>query len=247
MHCIRRAMQTLFGKSPEISIYRAWPGPACARQSATFRPARALIPPSPGPSHSAGGPSRTCRFGDNADPCPPAPHPPQPAPSTPCVRLISLRWLSIVAMGGVLLCVPWLLGHPAARRIPAARAGRALIGEQRALDAAPAPPGRDPRRRAVRPAVHRTGGLGRLPVLHRRRHQPADLAAAAPRRDRRGHPRRALRLGLAALAVAAYSVLWDFNEQLDIYDSGLAVHWHLAGMWLTFAVSAGSSCGTWCA
>jgi two-component system sensor histidine kinase RegB len=24
-------------------------------------------------------------------------------------------------------------------------------------------------------------------------------------------------------------------------------HWHLAGMWLTFAVSAGSSCGTWCA
>lgn len=44
---------------------------------------------------------------------------------------------------------------------------------------------------------------------------------------------------LAGLAVAAYSILWDFNEQLDIYDSGLAVHWHLAGMWLTFALSAG--------
>lgn len=45
--------------------------------------------------------------------------------------------------------------------------------------------------------------------------------------------------GLAVLAVAAYSLLWEFNEQLDIADSGLAVHWHLAGMWLTFAVSAG--------
>ncbi|WP_374486500.1 ATP-binding protein [Zoogloea sp.] len=44
---------------------------------------------------------------------------------------------------------------------------------------------------------------------------------------------------LAVLAVAAYSLLWEFNEQLDIYDSGLAVHWHLAGMWLTFALSAG--------
>ncbi|MBS0347642.1 MAG: HAMP domain-containing histidine kinase [Proteobacteria bacterium] len=44
---------------------------------------------------------------------------------------------------------------------------------------------------------------------------------------------------LAVLAVAAYSTLWEFNEQLDIYDSGLAVHWHLAGMWLTFALSAG--------
>lgn len=44
---------------------------------------------------------------------------------------------------------------------------------------------------------------------------------------------------LALLAVAAYSILWEFNEQLDIYDSGLAVHWHLAGMWLTFSLSAG--------
>jgi two-component system sensor histidine kinase RegB len=44
---------------------------------------------------------------------------------------------------------------------------------------------------------------------------------------------------VAAEAVTAYSILWDFNEQLDIYDSGLAVHWHLAGMWLTFALSAG--------
>ena len=43
---------------------------------------------------------------------------------------------------------------------------------------------------------------------------------------------------LAVLAVAAYSLLWEFNEQLDIYDSSLAVHWHLAGMWLTFALSA---------
>ncbi len=44
---------------------------------------------------------------------------------------------------------------------------------------------------------------------------------------------------LALLAVVSYSLLWDNNEQLDIYDSGLAVHWHLAGMWLTFSVSAG--------
>ncbi|MBP6799979.1 MAG: hypothetical protein KA128_02465, partial [Zoogloea sp.] len=36
----------------------------------------------------------------------------QTRPDDALRRLISLRWLSIVAMGGVLLLVPWLLDIP---------------------------------------------------------------------------------------------------------------------------------------
>lgn len=43
---------------------------------------------------------------------------------------------------------------------------------------------------------------------------------------------------LAATAIVAYSLLWEYNLQLDIHDSALAINWHLTGMWLTFSVSA---------
>ncbi len=47
------------------------------------------------------------------------------------------------------------------------------------------------------------------------------------------------RLGwlLAAQAVAAYSLLWHFNLPVGFHDHADAMHWHLAGMWLTFVLS----------
>jgi two-component system sensor histidine kinase RegB len=162
----------------------------------------------------------------------------QTRPDDALRRLISLRWLSIVAMGGVLLLVPWLLDIP----LP----GESLLPVVVLLLVA--------------------NGLSVLRLRHQAEIQAAELfgqlcielAAWSTFLYFTGgatNPLISLLLplvaigaatlsapyawALAALSVAAYSVLWDFNEQLDIYDSGLAVHWHLAGMWLTFAVSAG--------
>jgi two-component system sensor histidine kinase RegB len=43
---------------------------------------------------------------------------------------------------------------------------------------------------------------------------------------------------LAAAAVGAYSLLWRYYLPLRLDDDALATRWHLAGMWLTFALSA---------
>lgn len=43
---------------------------------------------------------------------------------------------------------------------------------------------------------------------------------------------------LAALAIGAYSLLWSYYQPIRIADDTLAMRWHLAGMWLTFALSA---------
>jgi two-component system sensor histidine kinase RegB len=43
---------------------------------------------------------------------------------------------------------------------------------------------------------------------------------------------------LAVIAVMAYSLLWQFHRTLPIHDDALAMRWHLAGMWITFALSA---------
>ncbi len=43
---------------------------------------------------------------------------------------------------------------------------------------------------------------------------------------------------LAALAVAEYSLLWRFHLPVNLADDDAAMRWHLAGMWLGFAVSA---------
>jgi two-component system sensor histidine kinase RegB len=44
---------------------------------------------------------------------------------------------------------------------------------------------------------------------------------------------------LAAVAVGAYSLLWEFHWPIHLHDAAQAARWHLAGMWLTFALSAG--------
>lgn len=43
---------------------------------------------------------------------------------------------------------------------------------------------------------------------------------------------------LAVLALAIYSLLWQFHHPVHLANADLAMYWHLAGMWLTFAVSA---------
>lgn len=168
-------------------------------------------------------------------------HTPLPTPAKPADalrRLIHLRWLSIAAMLGVVVLVPWLLDLSlpgrALLQIPAALIAINLLSLARArrLDE------HRPVELFLQLAVdlgawsvflYFTGGATNplisllLPIV------AIGAATLSP----------PFAWTLASLAVAAYSILWDFNEQLDIYDSGLAVHWHLAGMWLTFAVSAG--------
>lgn len=43
---------------------------------------------------------------------------------------------------------------------------------------------------------------------------------------------------LAALAVAAYSVLWHVHRPIVFHVGADAMRWHLAGMWVTFVLSA---------
>ncbi|MBN9698443.1 MAG: hypothetical protein J0L85_21860, partial [Zoogloea sp.] len=164
-----------------------------------------------------------------------------PAPAKPADalrRLIHLRWLSSAAMVGVVVLVPWLLDLSLPGRallpIPTILIAINLLSLMRAQ-----------RLEELHPFelflqltidlgawsvfLYFTGGATNplisllLPIV------AIGAATLSP----------PFAWILASLAVAAYSILWDFNEQLDIYDSGLAVHWHLAGMWLTFAVSAG--------
>ncbi|MBP8265255.1 MAG: sensor histidine kinase, partial [Zoogloea sp.] len=163
----------------------------------------------------------------------------RPPSSTDALRrLIGLRWLSIATMLGVLLTVPPLLDIPLPHRalLPVAAALLVVNGLTRLrlshvddvsaaelfiqlfIDLA-----------AWSAFLYFTGGATN-PLISLLLPLVAIGAATLT---------AAWAWTLAVLAVAAYSVLWDFNEQLDIYDSGLAVHWHLAGMWLTFALSAG--------
>jgi two-component system sensor histidine kinase RegB len=43
---------------------------------------------------------------------------------------------------------------------------------------------------------------------------------------------------LAACAVGCYSLLWNFYTPVRLRDPEVAAYWHLAGMWVTFALSA---------
>lgn len=43
---------------------------------------------------------------------------------------------------------------------------------------------------------------------------------------------------LTVCGVAAYSLLWQFHHPIRLADAQMAAHWHLAGMWITFALSA---------
>lgn len=42
---------------------------------------------------------------------------------------------------------------------------------------------------------------------------------------------------LAVLAIAAYSLLWHVNQPIVFHANADAMHWHLAGMWITFVLS----------
>lgn len=153
-------------------------------------------------------------------------------------RLIGLRWLSLAGMSTALVSVPWLLDIPLPAppllkvllaltvfNVASLLRARRLTDEIRGVelfiqlcaDLA-----------AWSAFLYFTGGATN-PLISLLLPLVAIGAATLS---------GAYAWALAALAIAAYSILWDFNEQLDIYDSGLAVHWHLAGMWLTFALSA---------
>ncbi len=150
---------------------------------------------------------------------PAGPHLPQPSPVDALRRLISLRWLSIVAMGGVLLCVPWLLDI----RLP----GESLLPVLAALLVAN---GLSMLRLRHLAEIHAAELFGQLCI---------ELAAWSAFLYFTGgatNPLISLLLplvaigaatlgapyawALAGLAVAAYSVLWDFNalnyrDQID--------------------------------
>ncbi|NMG47821.1 sensor histidine kinase [Azoarcus communis] len=42
---------------------------------------------------------------------------------------------------------------------------------------------------------------------------------------------------LFALAVVEYSLLWHFHHPVQLLETDAAMHWHLAGMWLSFVFS----------
>jgi two-component system sensor histidine kinase RegB len=160
-----------------------------------------------------------------------------PRPADALRRLIGLRWLSLAAMLALLLGVPALLpiSLPRAPLINIALALTAFNivsllrlargGEARPIELFAQLCGDLAAWGAL---LYFTGGATN-PLIPLLLPLVAIGAAVLPA------PYAWL---LAALAVAAYSLLWTFNEELDIADSGLAVHWHLAGMWLSFALSA---------
>ncbi|WP_418647397.1 sensor histidine kinase [Thauera butanivorans] len=43
---------------------------------------------------------------------------------------------------------------------------------------------------------------------------------------------------LAAVAVGVYAVLWEFHWPVHLADAATAMRWHLAGMWISFALAA---------
>jgi two-component system sensor histidine kinase RegB len=160
------------------------------------------------------------------------------SPADALRRLLNLRWLSIGGMLAVVVSVPWLLDIPLPARpllqVVAALIAINLLSLVRARRLSDLHPAELFLQLSIDLGawsvfLYFTGGATN-PLISLLLPLVAIGAAtlSAP-----------YAWAVAAEAVTAYSILWDFNEQLDIYDSGLAVHWHLAGMWLTFALSAG--------
>lgn len=151
-------------------------------------------------------------------------------------RLTHLRWLSIAAMAFLTLAVfPWLApSHPLEPlliiTLSLAAANLALLGAASAW--------------LVRPAgtlaqllldlfawsafLYFSGGVTN-PAISLLLPLVAVGAAILP-------PPHAWALALAAML--AYSLLWRFHLPVRLVDADMAMHWHLAGMWLSFALSA---------
>ncbi|MCK2096747.1 ATP-binding protein [Thauera aromatica] len=175
------------------------------------------------------------------DPIPEVPAAASPEPSSSAVRtdrnrLLQLRWASLLAMAAIASIIfPWLA--PAQARAPLAGVTLSLLAVNLALQAG-----------AARWLVGRWGAFLQLVI---------DLAAWGGFLYFAGgvtNPAIALLLPvvavgasilpaaqawlLAALAVGVYSLLWTFHQPVVLADAELAMHWHLAGMWISFGFSA---------
>ncbi len=162
--------------------------------------------------------------------------PPAPAASS-ASQLASLRWLSAGLMGLVVLLGPGLAGIalPTFALLAVALAMAALNLFTLAWLAARRPV--TPRALALQLLgdvagwscfLHFTGGATN-PLITMLLPLVAIGAAILP---------AGLAWLLAAVAVAAYTLLWQYYRPLAIGDDALAMQLHLGGMWLTFALSA---------
>lgn len=151
-------------------------------------------------------------------------------------RLLQLRWVSLLAMALMSLVVfPWLA--PAQPVVPLAGVTLCLLAVNLALLCG-----------VARWLVGRWGAFLQLAV---------DLVAWAAFLYFAGgvtNPAISLLLPvvaigasilpaaqawlLAALALTAYSLLWQFHRQIHLADADQAMYWHLAGMWISFAFAA---------
>ncbi len=164
--------------------------------------------------------------------------PPPPLGSTQLARLVVLRWLSVACMGVATLALPPLLdvALPQARMLAVAvvLAG-CNLGALAWFTGRAAPPGSWALFSQLladlagwSAFLYLSGGATN-PLISLFLPLVAIGAAILP----------ALQGWLlAALAVAAYSVLWHFHQPIVFHASADAMHWHLAGMWITFVLSA---------
>lgn len=151
-------------------------------------------------------------------------------------RLLKLRWLSLGAMAVLAFVVfPWLA--PAQAMAPLAAVTLGLLAVNLGLAAG-----------AARWLVGPTGAMLQLAI---------DLIAWGAFLYYAGgvtNPAISLLLPvvaigasilpalqawlLAGLAIGLYSLLWQYHEPIRLANAEQAMHWHLAGMWLSFALSA---------
>ncbi|HRP25245.1 MAG TPA: ATP-binding protein [Thauera sp.] len=151
-------------------------------------------------------------------------------------RLLKLRWLSLGAMAVLAFVVfPWLA--PAQAMAPLAAVTLGLLAVNLGLAAG-----------AARWLVGPTGAMLQLAI---------DLLAWGAFLYYAGgvtNPAISLLLPvvaigasilpalqawlLAGLAIGLYSLLWQYHEPIRLANAEQAMHWHLAGMWLSFALSA---------
>lgn len=168
-------------------------------------------------------------------------HLPRPAPTAADIgRLAVLRWLSLAAM---LLALALLAALPGVGALPWAALTGILLGLAAAnlftlgwLARGAATPGRHALLLqllvdllAWTAFVHFTGGATN-PLISMLLPLVAIGAAILPAGQA---------WALAVAAVCAYSLLWRYYLPLRLDDDALAARWHLAGMWLTFVLSAG--------
>jgi two-component system sensor histidine kinase RegB len=174
-------------------------------------------------------------FRTEVDEVPPTPAPSTPTPPNPLradhVRLLQLRWLSVLAMALIaLLALPLLA--PAQPVAPLLGVTLALVAINLTLHAVGVRGGA-----CLQLAVDLVawaaflyfGGGVTNPAISLLLPLVAVGAAMLPAGQA---------WALAALAVAIYSLLWHFHVPVQLADARMAMGLHLAGMWLSFALSA---------